>query len=158
MAARKPDIQYITQFYVHGSEARVLELKPGRKKNKTVLPESAPQKKIRISIDPVAICGIVVAAVMLVLMLVGMIQYLGVCQENRAMKDLVVSLQNENTKLTQEYEAGYDLEDIRTKALAIGMIPKDQVQVVTIHPVVPEVEKEPSLWENICWYFNQLFA
>lgn len=74
------------------------------------------------------------------------------------MKDLVVSLQNENTKLTQEYEAGYDLEDIRTKALAIGMIPKDQVQVVTIHPVVPEVEEEPSLWENICWYFNQLFA
>ena len=25
---KKPDIQYIDKFYVHGSEARVLELKP----------------------------------------------------------------------------------------------------------------------------------
>ena len=42
---RKPDIQYIDKFYVHGSEARVLELKPQKKKAKTVLPEAAPVKE-----------------------------------------------------------------------------------------------------------------
>ena len=36
---QKPDIQYVDKVYVHGSEARVLELKPQKKKTKTVLPK-----------------------------------------------------------------------------------------------------------------------
>jgi hypothetical protein len=32
----KPDIQYVTQFYSYGSEAKVLELKPAQKKKKAV--------------------------------------------------------------------------------------------------------------------------
>jgi len=158
MASRKPDIQYITEFYVHGSEARVLELKPRRKRTKTVLPKTAPQQKIRLGVDPVAICGIVMAAVMLVVMVVGVFQYLEVCDDYRLMKDHVISLQNENIRLTQEYQAGYELEDVRIKAVGLGMIPKEQAEVVTIHPVIPEIEPEPTLWEDICWYFGQFFA
>jgi hypothetical protein len=72
---RKPDIQYVQEFYVHGSEARVIELKPRRRVIRTILPKVAPDKSIRIGVDPVALCGIVVAAVMLILMLVGTVQY-----------------------------------------------------------------------------------
>lgn len=152
----KPDIQYIT--YVHGSEARVLEFKPARKRAKTVLPKSAPETKIRLYVDPVAIFGIVVAVAMLITMAVGVVQYLNICEENRIMKDYVVHLQNENVQLQQEYKAGYDLADIETKALALGMIPKDQAEVVTIHPVMPVEEEEPTWWEDLCWYFEGLFA
>lgn len=158
MAARKPDIQYITQFYTHGSEAQVLELRPARKKHKTVLPKAIPQEKIRIMMDPAAICGIVVAAAMLVLLAVGMVQYLEICEEYRVMNNYVIELQNEHVQLQETYKAGYDLEDVQTKALAIGMIPKDQAEVVAISAVVPEEEPEPTWWENICWYFNELFA
>lgn len=158
MAARKPDIQYITQFYTYGSEAKVLELKPARKKAKTILPKAIPEAKIRIMVDPAAIFGIVVAAVMLVLMVVGVVQYLNVCEEYRVMNDYVIDLQNENVQLQQTYEAGFDPADIETKALAIGMIPREQAEVVTIHVEIPTPEPEPTLWENICWYFNELFA
>ena len=34
---QKPDIQYVTQFYSYGSEAKVLELKPEKKKKNIVL-------------------------------------------------------------------------------------------------------------------------
>ena len=57
---KKPEIQYIDKFYVHGSEARVLELKPKRR-IKTTLPLFAPDNTIKIAVDPVAIGGIVVA-------------------------------------------------------------------------------------------------
>ena len=50
---KKPDIQYIDSFYVHGSEARVLELKPKRRLIKTVLPLAAPDKTIKLGIDPI---------------------------------------------------------------------------------------------------------
>ena len=42
---KKPEIQYIDKFYVYGSEAKVLELKPKRK-IRTILPLSAPDKTI----------------------------------------------------------------------------------------------------------------
>lgn len=160
MAARKPDIQYITQFYVHGSEARVLELKPARKKSRTVLPKAAPDsnKEIPIKVDPVAYCALLVAAVMLVLMIVGIVQYLGICEEHRLMQDYVARLQNTNIELQQIYEAGYDIEEIETMALALGMVHLDQAETAVIHPVVPTAEPEPTWWENICWRFEQLFA
>lgn len=156
--AQKPDIQYVTQFYVYGSEARALEFKPARKHNKTVLPKAAPEKKLKLYMDPVAIFGITVALVMLVLMVVGVMQYLDVCQEHRLMTDYVVSLQNEHVQLQEQYKAGYDLADIETKALALGMIPRSQVEVISINPVMPVAEAEPTWWENVCWYFEGLFA
>ena len=87
---KKPDIQYIDNFYVHGSEARVLELKPRRRIIKTVLPLSVPDKTIKIGVDPIALGGIVVALTMLVLLVVGTVQYVRVCGQYQAMMDYVV--------------------------------------------------------------------
>ena len=97
---KKPEIQYIDKFYVHGSEARVLELKPKRRIIKTILPLSAPDKTIKIGIDPVAICGIVVAVALLVALVLGTVQYVQVCRDYRAMMDYVVSVQNKNVELS----------------------------------------------------------
>lgn len=155
---RKPDIQYIHQFYVYGSEAPAIELRPQKKKRRAVLPQTAPQKKIRICIDPMAVCGIVVAVSMLILMAVGVCQYLEVCEDYQVMSDYVIELRNKNVELEQQFQAGYDLEDVQQKAIAIGMIPAEEAEVITISGYVPAPEPEPSIWEEIIWFMKGLFA
>ena len=93
--ARKPDIQYVQQFYIHGSEAKVLELKPRRRVIKTILPNVVPDKSIRIGVDPLALGGIVVAIAMLIMMIVGCSQYVDAYREHQAMMNQVIQLQNE---------------------------------------------------------------
>ena len=156
--ARKPEIQYVHQFYVHGSEARVLEFKPRRRINKTTLPETAPDQRILISIDPVAVCGALVAVVMLVVMVIGVAQYAHARRDYQNACNQVIALQNENVRLHQKYEAGYNLEDIAKAAEALGMIPKDEAEVMYFAPVVPVREAEPTVWENIRWFIDGLFA
>lgn len=155
---QKPDIQYVTQFYSYGSEAKVLELKPAKKKQKSALPVAKPEQKIRISVDPVAIAGILIAVVMVVLMAVSVRGYLEICDEYRVMTKRVITLQNINVKNQCDYEEMYDLDDIREKALALGMIPLEEAEVITITPVIPEPEPEPTWWENISWFMKGLFA
>ena len=155
---QKPDIQYVTQFYSYGSEAKVLELKPTPKKKKFVLPKALPQQKIQIKVDPVAWAGIAVAIVMVVLMAFSVNSYLKACAEYEVMTDYVIDLQNFNVEKQREYVTLYDLDDIRDKALALGMIPMEQAEVVTISPVLPEPEPETPWWENIFWFLKGLFA
>ena len=87
---KKPEIQYIDKFYVYGSEAKVLELKPKRR-IKTVLPLFAPDNTIKIAVDPVAIGGILVALALLVALVVGSVQYVQAYRQYRAMVDYVVT-------------------------------------------------------------------
>ena len=155
---QKPDIQYVTQFYSYGSEAKVLELKPKTPKKKFVLPKAIPQQKIRIRVDPVAWAGIAIAIVMVVLMAVSVSSYLDTCADYEVMTNHVISLQNFNIEKQQEYAKLYDLDDVREKALALGMIPIEEAEVVIIHPVIPEPEPEIPWWENISWFLKGLFA
>lgn len=155
---QKPDIQYVTQFYSYGSEAKVLELKPAKTKKKTALPKAQPQQKIRVMVDPVAWAGILIAVVMVVLLVVSVNGYLDACAEYRDMTQHVIALQNDNVTNQQKYEKLYELDDIREKALALGMIPMEDAQVITINPVIPEPEPEEPWWENISWFLKGLFA
>ena len=155
---QKPDIQYVTQFYSYGSEAKVLELKPVPKKKKFTLPKAIPQEKICIRFDPVAWTGILIAVVLVILMAVSVSSYLDVCADYEAMTEYVISLQNTNVEMQREYVTLYDLNDIQEKALALGMIPFAEAQVVTINPVLPEAEPEQSWWDNISWFMKGLFA
>ena len=158
--ARKPDIQYVTQFYIHGSEAPAIELEPARRKRKSAKTGAAyqPARKIRVLIDPMALCGIVVAVVMVVLMAVGVWQYMDTCERYENMISYVIDLQNENVGLKQTYKAGYDPADIQEKALAIGMIPIEEAEVVYISEYVPVEEPQTSIWEEISWFLKGLFA
>lgn len=155
---KKPDIQYIDRFYVHGSEARVLELKPKRRIIKTVLPLSVPDKTIKIAVDPVAISGIVVAVALLVLLVVGSVQYVQVCRQFQAMMDYVVTVQNENVELRESYRSQINLDEIEEKALELGMIPAEKADVITIHPELPVKEPEMTAWEEFVWLCKGLFA
>lgn len=155
---KKPEIQYIDKFYVHGSEARVLELKPKRRIIRTVLPLSAPDKTIKIGIDPVAICGVVVAVALLVALILGTVQYVQVCREYRAMMDYVVSVQNENVELRESYRSKVDLAAVEERALELGMIPIEQADKIIIRVEQPVQEPEETFWDEIEWFCKGLFA
>ena len=154
---KKPEIQYIDKFYVYGSEAKVLELKPKRRA-RTILPLSAPDKTIRIPVDPVAIFGIVVAVALLVALVIGSVQYVQVYRQYRAMMDHVVAEQNLNVELQENYRSQIDLVEIRDKALALGMVPRESAPTITIRAELPQRELEMTVWEDFVWLCKGLFA
>ena len=155
---KKPEIQYIDKFYVHGSEARVLELKPKRRIIKTVLPLSVPDKTIKIGVDPVAICGVVVAVALMAALILGTVQYVRVCREYRAMMDYVVTVQNENVELRESYRSKVDLAAVEERALELGMIPVEMADKITIRVEQPVPEPEQTIWDEIEWFCKGLFA
>jgi hypothetical protein len=80
------------------------------------------------------------------------------CRRYETMHDQVIDLQNQNITLERDFRGGYDPEDIREKALAIGMVSIDQVEVIKITEYVPVEEVESTLWEEISWFLKGLFA
>ena len=154
--ARKPEVQYI-RYYTDGSAARQLEPKAPRKR-KTALPKSQRQKRKVVYVDPVAIGGIAVSAVMLVMMAVGSVQMYNAHRQNVQMEAYVQSLSRENAVLQDTYEAGIDLEEIEQSALALGMIPEAQAQTFTVSVEMPQIVEEPTFWEKVGAFLTGLFA
>lgn len=157
--ARKPDIQYI-QYQIDGSAARQLapKLLPERKILPTPKTQQPPKPKFILRIDPLVTAGLVVAVVMLALILVGNAQLTALEQQVEQLHGYVQTLSAENVRLSAEYEAGCDLEDVQVKALALGMIPAEQAQHITI--TIPEKEPvaEPTFWERLSLSWQELFA
>lgn len=154
----KPDIQYIQQFYVYGSEAKVVELKPVPKKPKTKLPKPKVEKVTNIYIDPLAVCGLVVAAVMLVVMIIGLFQFRSVCREQKQLENYMTTLEETSEELETFYHSQYNLDEIRERALAIGMVPIEENPPIPITVTIPEPEPEPTAWDNFVWFISGLFA
>ena len=71
--AKKPEIQYVGQFYVYGSEAQVVAPKK-KAQFRLPKPKLELEKIEKIYVDPVALLGLAVAVVMLVCMVVGACQ------------------------------------------------------------------------------------
>ena len=156
--SQKPKIQYVGQFYIHGSEARQLELEAKRKQAKSKLPLERLRSVREISLDPVAIGGILVSLVLLAVMVVGALQLKTDWANYRVMDSYVSRLSSQNAKLTEEYRSQYDLEDIRSKAQALGMVPREELQTRSVYVTVPQPEPEPTWWENLQWFLEGLFA
>ena len=156
---QKPKIQYIGQFYVYGSEARALELEEKRKQVKTRLPLAKLESIEKIYIDPVALVGIAVAVVMLVVMILGAVQLHDDWNAYQQMDDYVTTLRAKNAELTLNYRSLYDLEDIEMKALAMGMVPEDQVETRSVNVTVPEVRETVLTWDQkVVRAWNELWA
>lgn len=150
--ARKADVQYVS-FYSAGSAARQVELKPVAKQVK--LPKPRRAKRNVVYVDPVAITGIVVAVVMLIVMLVGVIQFSAAHSRQVELENYVISLQQQNEKLEKTYRNSFDPEEIRSIAIARGMIPAEQAQVL----YVPKVQEEPQQEDRTLWtILADLFA
>ena len=155
---RKPDIEYVNKYYVHGSEAKIIEFKSSDRTPKTSLPKPLKEKKLTILVDPVALFGLVVAVTMLIVMAVGLVDYKSACLENQAMKEYVTELRDENLLAKYNYRKSYDLDKVRETALALGMVPASEVQTIRIHSEVPVPEAENTWWDDLKWQLSMLFA
>ncbi len=155
--ANQPDIQYV-RFYTDGSAARVLEPAPKKKKVPLPKPRKRRPERLVIRLDPVSLLAMAVAGFMLVTMAIGMIR-LGIAKSEAAeMEAYAAQLRAENAQLQEEFESGFDLEEIERKALAMGLVPKDQVEHITIQVQPPEAEEAPTAWETFCAFVKELFA
>lgn len=143
---RKPDVQYI-RCYTDGSSAKALA--PSVAAPKTKLPKLRRKMSPVIRLDPLAYMGLVLSAVMLVLMLVSCFQLANIQKKTDQMVRYVDVLKEEHARLSDTYRKSYDLQDIEQKALAMGMVPMEQVQRIQVS-VSPEVQ-EPEAPENSFW-------
>ena len=155
--ASKPEIQYI-QFYIDGSAAKQLD---------PVTPEKSqpkPAKKTRthlkrIYIDPVAIIGIVVSAMLLITMTVGVFRLKQANEQQRAMQLCVAQLRLENRDLQEDYTNTINLDKVHQQAMALGMVPASEAKVNTILLSAPQAEEAPvTLWQQVSTFLASLFA
>ena len=159
---RKPDIEYVGKFYVYGSEAKKLAPEEKTRKARTILPLERLESIQQIRLDPVALLGIAVAVVMVVTMVIGAVNIRNAWQEYETMQNYVADLQQENVTLQWKYRNGYDLAEIEAAALALGMVPAEEVPHIQLTVTVPVVQEEPTRWEAfreyVEWFIDGLFA
>lgn len=158
--AKKHDIMYVN-FYTGGSAAHKIELIPPQPQQPepAPAPKARPRKRTVVYVDPLAVASILVSAVMLVLMVVGMLTLNDAHAQEARMEAYVQSLQEQNEALQAEFDENYDPAALEEAALALGMVPVDQVEHRTIQvaPVV-EAPAEPTFWEQVQAFFDGLFA
>ena len=127
--AQQAQVQYI-RYYTAGSAAR--ELAPEIRQQPKAAPRPRKAKRAVLYIDPVAILGIATAVFMLVCMLVGLVQLNETYRQRDELSGQVQQLIEKNESLRTQYNEGYDLEQIEKTALALGMVPAEQVAHVSI--------------------------
>lgn len=157
--ARQPDIQYI-QMYNYGSTARELAPQRRMRKEKYQLPEQRPQKaKARQKlIDPLSVCAMAVAGVMLVAMLVGMFKVGELSSRRMELQNHIDTLQEQRVELQKAYEEAYDLHQVEVRARQIGMVYGDEAVHVQMGKVTPEADRNPGIWEQMTQIVDELFA
>ncbi len=153
--AQRTDIRYV-QYYTDGSAAR--KVAPVAPLKTIRLPKVKKQKRTVICIDPIAVASIAMAIIMAVLIVVGVVRLNTARQEMQVMSGYVDTLREENAQLQQTFSQGYDIEQIQRTALALGMVPKEQV--THIHVQLPEIEPpaEATAWEQVVTFLSGLFA
>ena len=146
------------QFYTPGSAAVKVQIQDEQKW--APLPEPKPEKKILIPVDPVAIFGFVVAVCMLVLMTIGINQLNYARREVATLEHYVAQLTAENHTLEQTYTEGYNPDDIRQKALDMGMVSVEEIPQTQIRITIPTAQAEETVsgWERVTTYLTGLFA
>lgn len=155
MAQRLP-VEYV-QFYTLGTAAQKVEVAKPKLAEPVFLPPVV-QKRKRIFVDPVAIFGVIVAVCMLFTMFVGVHRLRQVRQDADAMEKYVLHLQNINQEKKDFYHDSYSLEEIEKTALALGMVPLNQVAHQTIDVSEPVPQKDPSVWDSVGTFLSDLFA
>lgn len=156
--ARKVDIEYI-RYYSIGSEARQLELKPQRRKSARPVRNPQSVQKTVIAFDPLIIMGTLCAVCMLIMMVAGAVKLSSVKKQEQQMESYLMQLQHQNVQLEGTYEETVDLEKIEKQALALGMVPKDQVTQIPIRVEIPtQTQPETGWWDGVVAFLMGLFA
>lgn len=153
--AQQLEVRYVN-YYCAGSSA--LKVAPAIPQKKLAIPRKKKVRNRVIHIDPVAYAGIAMAVLMTVFMFVGFAQLNAAQKEEIAMASYVETLRQENKELTATFEAGYDLAQVEEVALALGMVPANDLKKVIIEDVEPVQEPEQSEWNNFWTSIVDLFA
>lgn len=153
--APKVDVQYV-RYYTPGAAAHNIAIVSPFKNG--VLPKVKKRKLHKIYVDPVATFGIVIAVVMLIFMAVGISALNHAGQRVQEAEAYVAQLSQENERLQQQYKGSYDLYEIQQTALAMGLIPQEQVPRVTISVPRPQTQPETTVWQDIGTFLAGLFA
>jgi len=74
------------------------------------------------------------------------------------MRSHVEKLEAENKELNAYYEEHCDLDEIERTAMALGMVPKEQVTHITVHVPQEIAEEQPGAWERFTVFLAGLFA
>lgn len=154
--AKKQAVQYINA-YVSGNIAYELAPKPAPKK-RVRLPKPRKERKLLLRIYPTALLGIMAAVILLVMLTAGVLQLQASRKEAAALETYIQTLNQENVRLQQQYQNGYDLEEIEKIAIAMGFVPVDQVPQIPIHADVPQPAQQPNPWEEFWAFLTGLFA
>ena len=155
--APKHDIIYVN-FYTDGSAARkVAPAFPVSKPRKK--PSAKHHKKTVLYFDPVAICSLIVACVLLVMMAVGLTNLQNAQVETAQMESYLHELQAENISLNEAFNTEVNLDSVEQSAEALGMVPKAQVQSTPIEVNVIQIEETPvTFWSQMTAFLTNLFA
>ena len=137
-----PKVQYIRPPYppIEGSSA----LQPAVTPYQRIRTRMAAKKRegpAVIEIDLLSWVSVVLAIIMLCLMLTGWSELQQARKEQQVMQDYVLRLEQENIRLENEYYSEIDLEYIRECALALGMVPIEEVEHITIY-LTPNIQAE----------------
>ena len=159
--SRNAEIQYVRHDYVSGTAARKLAAKKQAPKKPLPLFEPTmlePNQKVLVKVSVLPAVTILAAAVLLVLMVVNLFHLSQAHQENVAIQEYVYDLRNQQAQLEQLYYEGFDLEEVRVQALALGMIPVVEADILQISGEIPVIPAEPTGGERVQAFFRELFA
>ena len=156
--AQKMQVQYI-RYYTDGSAARKLAPAVPKRQEEMPLPRERQVKRKVLYIDPLPTVALLLAGLMLVLMVVGYVQLIHARAEITAMEAYVEQLSEKNAELSAQYQEGYDLDRVRQTALALDMVPVQQVHTITIEmPAEPSAPEQVTLWQQLGTFLASLFA
>ena len=154
----KGEIQYV-RYYSPDSAARSLERRSQRRARKAEAKAVArPVHRPALQIRSYFLIGTVVAAVMVCFVFAGLVRIHQVEQQKTALRQQIQLLEAENLELEQAYAEGYDLEEIRTAAEAMGLVPQEQVRHIKVTIQEPVELPEPSFWQAFWQNIRELFA
>lgn len=154
--AMKAEVRYINA-YVSGTCVPQQEKMP-QKKSSAQLPRVRKKQKWLISVDVVALFGLVAAVVLGISMIVSLVQMNNTRQEAQMYKEHALSLQAQNEQLRDTYYANYDAEEVRQIALQMGMVPVEQVKHMEVQVQEPQQTQQPSGWESFWAFLVGMFA
>lgn len=157
--ARQPDVQYI-QMYNYGSTARKVAPRPQARKEKYQLPEQLPRREQARQklLDPLSVCAIAVACVMLVGLIIGVFQLGELTTRRYELQQYIDVLGKEQADLYKLYEQTCDFQQVELRASQMGMISGDEAVHVQMGPVNPEPQQEPGFLDRMGQLFDELFA
>ena len=152
--AQKAEIQYVSQFSGCGSDD-----KPKKKRReKEFLPQQKEQKLHKVPVDLVALLGILSAVLLLCALIFGGFHLNRMWKEHTQMKEYLGQLKSRNATLQHEYNSTVKIDDVKTMADSIGLVPESESEVRYVRVTPPEPRPKETWKDDLQWFLDGLFG